>query len=106
MSQKAVVTITCDLCAAEQAPETFAAETVVVKFNSDAPRQVDACEDHAAKLAALRSIVRTRGVKPGVEAATSASSGRFGLVTCPVCGKECKGGTGLSAHSRARHGAA
>jgi len=107
MSRRAVVTITCDFCAAEQAPETFATETVVLKFNGDAPRAVDACEEHAAELTRLRTVVRSRGVTPGKEASTSTtSSDRFEVVTCPVCGKECRGGTGLSAHQRARHGVA
>ena len=106
MSQRAVVTITCDFCASEQAPETFAVESFVIQIGSDAARVVDACEEHAAGLTALRAVVRTRGAKPGSEAATSTTrSDRFGLVRCELCGQECKGGTGLSAHTRARHGA-
>lgn len=106
MSRRAVVTITCDFCAAEQAPETFAVETIVVRYNGDAPRAVDVCEEHAAVWASVRAVLRTRGVAPGAEAATSTErSDRFGVVTCKVCGQECRGGTGLAAHTRARHGA-
>lgn len=97
MSTREVTTITCDYCAAEQAAETFATETVVVKFNGDAPRQIDVCEEHAQTLTILRTILRSRGVTPD-------KSIPSGMVRCGICGQECRGGTGLAAHKRARHG--
>jgi hypothetical protein len=99
MSSRSVVTITCDQCAHLNQPEVFATTTVVVKFNGDPTRQVDLCDDHAAIVQALQAMVRSRGVRPEVD------TGKYRL-RCGVCGQVCRGGAGLAAHSRARHGAA
>ena len=97
MSSRAVTTIVCDYCAAQSAPETFATQTVTVKYNGDPARQIDVCDEHADTLTALRTILRTRGAQPDKTAS--------GQVRCPICQQLCKGGTGLAAHSRAKHGA-
>lgn len=96
MSSKAITTITCDQCAQLGQPETLATTSIVVKFNGDPARQIDLCDDHGAEVEALQALVRCRGVYASPTAAQR--------VLCPICGQPCRNGTGLAAHSRARHG--
>ena len=97
MSSRQIVTITCDWCDQIGAEEEFATTTTTVKVNGDTPRQVDLCEEHSEILETLRGVLRTRGVRPDLDPVQ-------GLVRCEICGQPCKGGTGLAAHQRHRHG--
>lgn len=98
MSTRAVVTIVCDQCAHTNQPEVFATTTFVVRIGNDPTRQIDLCDEHAGPVEALQALVRVRGAR--------IETGRSDALVCPVCGQPCRNGTGLSAHQRARHGAA